>query len=501
MLIARILGVGALASTLALACSSDDSDEKAETVADDDTTGDDTTGDDTTGDDTTGDDTTGDDTTGDDTTGDDTTGDDTTGDDTTGDDTTGATETRFRVTVSNEIPAKPFMASGVFNTPDGADAPGPLLPGDSYAFSFDAAPGHRLNFATMMVQSNDWFAAAMDPMGIALYDDEGTPMTGDVTSLFALWDAGTEADEEPGAGPNQAPRQGGIDVGDADPAVEVRLVDPDGLPTLDEMISVTLAAEGSHFTLTITNVSTDDTLMPAAGDPTAVPFAPGTWVVGSEAMLFEAGKEAPEGLEPLAEDGNPAALFATAEEMTGVVSPLAPGVFVVHSGDEPLFSDGEADRGDGLESLAEDGSPMSLLESLSDVGSARGVFAKPDGGDEAGPLLPGHSYEFEFSATPGDRLSLATMFVQSNDLFFAFGPEGVALFDQEDMPVEGELEGLMLWDAGTEVNQAPGVGDEQAPRQGGTNIGTDEDGKVQPVDDGYTYPDMGVSVSIEVIEP
>ena len=48
----------------------------------------------------------------------------------------------------------------------------------------------------------------------------------------------------------------------------------------------------------------------------------------------------------------------------------------------------------------------------------------------------------------------------------------------------------MLWDAGTEKNQAPGFGDEQAPRQKMANTGTPEFGKVSLVKDGFEYPDV-----------
>lgn len=46
----------------------------------------------------------------------------------------------------------------------------------------------------------------------------------------------------------------------------------------------------------------------------------------------------------------------------------------------------------------------------------------------------------------------------------------------------------MLWDAGTEVNEEPGVGPNQAPRQPAPNTGPSEHGVVRPVRDGYTYP-------------
>jgi hypothetical protein len=120
--------------------------------------------------------------------------------------------TLFIVTIENISPAFDFASSGAFNTPVGADGPGPLLPGSSYAFTFDAPPGSRLSFATMYVQSNDLFYAP-DEAGIALWDASGTQISGDITAQIDLWDAGTEVNQEPGVGADQAPRQAGPDTG------------------------------------------------------------------------------------------------------------------------------------------------------------------------------------------------------------------------------------------------------------------------------------------------
>lgn len=90
----------------------------------------------------------------------------------------------------------PFQ-SGVFNTPVGAAAPAPIFPGDAYEITFTAAPavtpgsGACFSFATMFIQSNDLFYA-FSPEGLALFDANGTPCTGDVTSELRLYDAGTE---------------------------------------------------------------------------------------------------------------------------------------------------------------------------------------------------------------------------------------------------------------------------------------------------------------------
>ena len=165
---------------------------------------------------------------------------------------------------------------------------------------------------------------------------------------------------------------------------------------------------------------------------------------------------------------------------------LAPGAWVAQRGGTPLFIDGQPDRGAGLEALAEDGNPAELAANLP---RNSGVFATPVGADGPGPLTPGSAYEFTLVARPGDRLSFATMYVQSNDLFLAPGETGIALFTDDRQPISGDItDQIGLWDAGTEVNEEPGVGANQAPRQAAANTGADEGGVVQLVDDGFTYP-------------
>ena len=101
---------------------------------------------------------------------------------------------------------------GVFNTPMGMMAPGPIRPGGSYEFSFMARPGMKLSLTMMNGQSNDEFYAP-DENGIALFDAKGNPASGDVTNKFILWDAGTEVNQELGIGSDQGPRQKAINTG------------------------------------------------------------------------------------------------------------------------------------------------------------------------------------------------------------------------------------------------------------------------------------------------
>ncbi len=409
----------------------------------------------------------------------------------------------FTVTIENVAAAADFFASGVFNTPVGASAPAAIGPGGAYEVSFGATPGHKLSFATMMVQSNDLFYAP-GADGIALYSGT-TPVAGDITNQLMLWDAGSEANEDPGLGMNQAPRQSGPNSGPADGNNTVRLVN-DGFtyPAVGSVIQATLTNDGQGlFTLRIENVSTDLTLTPSSGPSVAVPMAPGVFVVHSGGNpLFVSGMPASGGLAALAEDGNPALLGPVLADDTGLGSPLAPGFFAVHTSGKPLYGMGMADMGNGLENLAEDGDPSVLMAALDGTAglSATGVFNTPLGGAGPGPLLPGSSYQFTFSAKAGDRLSFATMLVQSNDLFFGPGDTGLALFDAGGMPLSGDITAqIMLWDAGTEHNQWPGAGSHQPLRQSGPNTGAaDPMATVRVAGNEFPYPAVGSAIRITV---
>ena len=132
---------------------------------------------------------------------------------------------------------------GVFNTPVGAMAAGPIRPGDSYEFTVTAAPGMKFFMTQMFGQSNDWFYAP-GANGIALFDAKGNPVSGDVTDQFYLWDAGTEKDEEIGIGPNQGPRQKGANTGDDEHGVVHRVKDERWTGKNKEFFHVTITPEG-----------------------------------------------------------------------------------------------------------------------------------------------------------------------------------------------------------------------------------------------------------------
>lgn len=171
----------------------------------------------------------------------------------------------------------------------------------------------------------------------------------------------------------------------------------------------------------------------------------------------------------------------------------APVLWAVHTGSvNPIFTGGKPDAGKGLEKLAETGNPEPLAKSLPGTGGivTIGAAAVPVGGTDAGPIAPGKGYSFEIEAAPGQSLSVAWMFGQSNDLFYS-NERPIALFDAAGKPVRGDMTAqLNLWDAGTEVNEEPGLGPNQGPRQKTPDAGVAEHQAVAHVRDGFTYPSI-----------
>jgi len=406
----------------------------------------------------------------------------------------------FTVRIENVNQPKPFFASGA--------VPGLVMPGMEQEFTFDAGPVTlpgavtKLSLVTMFVQSNDLFFAPGEE-GITLFNG-GNRVTGNVTDQIDLWDAGTEVNEEPGSGPNQAPRQSGPDTGDDENGTVV-LVSGNGdgftYPAVSEVIEVIIEAlpdSETGFKVVVRNVSGNASL------PT--PFAGLTWVVHTaDAPIFTVGEaDRGMGLEDIAEDGDGTGLMGALGDETGLVSPLSPGVWTVHdNGVNPLFNSGAPDLGEGLENIAEDGDPgalASVLQGKSGV-NASALFNTPVGAAVPGPAIPGGAYEFTFSAEEGDYFTFATMFVQSNDLFYTFPEGGIALFNN-GVALSGDMTSqVLLYDAGTEVNEFPGAGLSQVIRQSAPNSGVEENGVVTNVinvGDGFTYPDVADIIMVTV---
>ena len=416
-------------------------------------------------------------------------------------------EYTFRVSIENVAPAYLYFPSGQFNTPVGDTVPGLATRGKTYQFEFEAGPGARLSFATMMVHSNDFFYAP-GPQGIPLWDGHKM-LTGDVTDRIQLWDAGTEVDQEPGEGEDQ-PLQGGADTGAPDPKTDVRLADDTygTLPPVDSVLSVTIDSIGpTSFRVSIENVSKDHTLVTIEGLCLEVPIAPGVFVIhyGDEPLFTPGMPDRGVGLEEVAEDGNNGPLTKFAELATGLIQLAAPGIYASHEEPGLLFNAGTTAT-PGLEGMAEDASPARLGAEVQAAGGFRdgGAFAVPSGDTEAGPLFPGRKYEFNVTAVHGEVLSFVTMLVQSNDIFFAPGEDGIELFPGGDPRNGAVTDMVMLWDAGTEVNGKPGIDIYQVPRQLAANTGPDENGMIRLLDDTtFTYPavDQMIMVTVTPVTP
>jgi hypothetical protein len=241
------------------------------------------------------------------------------------------------------------------------------------------------------------------------------------------------------------------------------------------MIKATLTYKGNQlFTLRIDNISTATTMHTSMGD-LPIHVSPMLWAVHtSPAPLFASGMaDRGQGLEQIAEAGNTAPLALVMSELSGAATPISPLVAVVHASGEPLYSIGKPDRGQGLEQIAESGNTSSLAAAV--PGSM--VVNTPVGAAAAGPALPGQGYLFTITAKTGDRLSFATMFGTSDDWIFGTPVDGIPLFGADGQPVSGDVTRMIsLFDVGTEINEEPGIGPDTGPQQA-----TPDQGPVDPI--------------------
>ena len=368
-------------------------------------------------------------------------------------------EIDFTVRIENVSMPKQFTFSGMLATPLG-ETMDDMAPGMSYGFNFDATPGMSVSFAAGLMGSDGMFFGP-DGMGIALWNADGTQVTGDVTDQVMLWHMGD----------NVAAAMG------------------DDMPAVSDVIQVTLESIGpASFHLNILNVTEE-----VMGEHMMM-LTPGVAVVHSAPdPLFSAGMpDRGEGLAALANMGMADDLAAALGARTGLTGVLGPGAFASHTGSGVMFMPGMAASA-GLEAFAETADPRMLAGEVMVGEGVRqaGMFFMPAGGMEIAPLLPGMAYEFTVAGRPGDMLSFATGFVQSNDLFYAPGPDGIALFPDGALPFSGDVtDMLMLWDAGTELNERPGSGLNQVLGQAGPNMGITEMEMVDERKVCFVYPDI-----------
>lgn len=365
-------------------------------------------------------------------------------------------ELEFDVRIENMSMPKPFTFSGMLAMPLG-ETMDDMHPGMSYGFNFDATPGMSVSFAASIVGSDGMFFGP-DGSGIALWNEDGTHVTGDVTDQVKQWMLGDNVTEASGGDLN-----------------------------LSDVIRVTLESIGpSNFHLKIQNISED------SEDPVSV--SPGVAVVHTMPdPLFTAGMpDRGAGLAAIANMGMAGPLTAVLAAHTGITGVLGPGPYASHTGTGVLFMPGTPASA-GLKVYAETGDPTMLAgEVTADDGIHKmGAFFVPVGGMGPGPALPGMAYEFTVAGRPGDMLTFATGFAQANDLFYAPGPDGIALFPDGARPFSGDVTDMLtLWDAGTELNERPGSGLSQVLRQVMPDMGTPEMEMVDERKVCFVYPDI-----------
>ncbi|NCT74110.1 MAG: hypothetical protein GXC78_06255 [Chitinophagaceae bacterium] len=357
------------------------------------------------------------------------------------------------ISIENVLDSKPLVQSGTFK---GTGTPPVIFPGQSVSFTISAAKNQRLTFATMYGWSNDLFFAPANP-GIQLYENDGTPIVGDVSTAVKLWDNGTRV--------NQAPGMSVTHPGTSEATVknikEVTGMDDYGntyLPA-SQLMKVSLAYNGnSMFTVTIMNNS--------GGTANETPFSPGVWaisyVAGGNLLLpepiYSSGKPTANGLTAIAEAGDNAAMSAYLTEETGIFTPLSPVLVVVYRGSvNPFYKTGENDRGEGLKELAQKGNADILATALRLKPGVKNVYVLKEAASTV--LLPrignasGGKVSQMLNVIPGDRIAIATMYGFSNDWFFATTGNDI------DATQKGDVSAAIgLFDDGTAINQFPGAG-------------------------------------------
>jgi hypothetical protein len=177
---------------------------------------------------------------------------------------------------------------------------------------------------------------------------------------------------------------------------------------------------------------------------------------------------------------------------------LSAAVWAAAGEQSPIFTVG-APASSALQSFAEDGDPGPLADALTLTDGVALAGLANETVNHQSLLGPGEKYSFLIASPRGDRLSLAMAYLQANDLFVSTPDVGASLFDEAGNPRSGDITAeFALYDAGTEVNQVPGVGADQVARQLQPNTGASEQGVVQPVNDGFTYPAIGSVLRVTI---
>lgn len=388
------------------------------------------------------------------------------------DDDNDAPGTNPTIKFENVVTPKNYVQSGSFAA---------VSAGQQTTFTFHAARGQRLMFATMYAYSNDLFFAPENP-GIVLFDDSGVPRTGVIADAVKLWDNGTRVNDQPGP---DVTHPGVAQVG---VVTEVDGKDAEGhtyLPASD-LVEVSLAFDAvqSLFTCTIKNIS--------QGTANETPISAGVFVVSNilnddlvaKTPFYTVDMKSGSELTALAENGNVDPLKTLVVSQTGIVTTLQSAIVVVYTGDtNPIYTLGEKDAQLGLAALAQRGDPDPLRISLSKVPQVRQIYVLTD------TAQPGQSMQCTYQAAYNEKVAFATQFGYSNDWFFANNASLAAL-------TKGDVTSkTALLDDGTAVSQYPGAGNAQFVFNGTL---MPEDKPISVVGDTYPVPAVAEMIRVTI---
>lgn len=371
------------------------------------------------------------------------------------------------ISFENVLEPKDFVESGTFKGMGSAEVNAPVvLPGQSISFTFHAGKGQALMFATMYGASKDWFFAPENP-GVKLYNDDGSPMTGDVSSQIRLWDNGTK-----------------IGMTDEKEDANIMMV-PDVDASKLMKLELAYTATSSEFKLTITNTS--------GGSMYETPFSPGVWAVSNvfngnllnDMPFYKAGAKSNDEITALAQMGDNSLLSEKISANTGIITGISPAIVVVYTGEaNPIYEVGKKDAGMGLANLAQMGDASMLKASLEKMPNVKKVYIAGNA-----PVGPGEMVEVQFEATAEDHIAYATMFGYSNDWFYANEAMIPANF-------KGDItEKTALFDDGTAVSQYPGAGNAQGLF---TGMPEKESNAIMKVDNMFPVPAINKILKIVI---
>jgi len=301
------------------------------------------------------------------------------------------------ITFENVSTVKEYAQSSRFQ---GFGRNNEVEPGQEIQISFHAEKGQTLMFTTMYANSWDLFFAPENP-GIKLFDNNGNPITGDVSSQVKLWDGGTKKNIDPRRPKASQPKV------DEDKKVN-EINGKDGsytYPKADEMMKLNLAynAADSRFTLTMHN-NTDKTNIQTL-------FSTGVWAVSNsidgkpvnDKPFYTPGEKSSMELTPLAEEGKNMPLGDKVAANTGFYASLSPIVIAVYRGEQnPFLATGGKDIDNNLKGWTMSGETDNLKKSLESNPNVRSVHVI------SSETKPGKTSEATYNARRGDKIAFAT---------------------------------------------------------------------------------------------